>query len=378
MSIDIIPVQSKQDFKDFVSLPWSIYRDFPCWVPPLICEFQDQFDPKKNPFLTNADIRLFLAKKDGIPAGRVVAIDNHKYRDYYKEPLGFFGHFESIRDHEVAKRLFAETNHWLRQRGLTSMRGPVGLAPFIEDVGLLYKGFDESPTFMMPYNPEYYIDLLEGVGFKKTKDNFTYEVQESNFSGKIQNLLNWVGALNKQKTTMTIRKINMKDFDNEVGFIRENYHSIFGSIWGFVPITDAEFLHLANQLKKIIDPDLVLMAEVDNQLVGFIIGLPDMNQVLRKINGRLHPLALLKVLWGQRKINGLRLLVGGVKEEHRNAGTSARLLYELTQVAIKKGFTKTEFSWVVEDNKTMHFILGKVGLKIRKTYRLYEQTLANS
>lgn len=374
MSIEIVTVDSPQDLKDFIHLPWSIYQDYPCWVPPLIKEIKEMFNAQKNPFLTHAEIKIFLAKKDGELVGRIVAIDNETYRNHYGEPIGFFGFFESMRDHEVAKRLFSAAKDWLQSRGLTTIRGPVGLAPYIEDMGLLVKGFDEAPTIMMPYNPEYYGELLEGVGFKKIKDNFTYQVTESEFSGKIENLIRWVGVLSKNDG-ITIRKFRMKQFDQEVARIRDIYDSIFESLWGFVPIRDSEFQHLAEQLRQIIDPDLVLMAEVDEKLVGFIIGLPDVNQVLRKLNGTLHPLALIRLMWGMRKINGMRVLVGGVTPKHRNLGTAARLLFELSEASRKKGYVKTEISWVLEDNTKMNFILEKAGLKIRKIYRLYEQTL---
>lgn len=372
--MDVRPVVTRADRKAFVRFPWRIYPgSYPAWVPPLLAEEHKRIDPERNPFFLHGDAALFLAYSNGKPAGRIAAIENRQHNEFHDDRVGFFGFFESVDDPLVAAALLDEAAGWVGERGLTSLRGPTNFSTN-EECGLLVESFEDAPYVMMTYNPPYYPALLEGWGLAKVKDLLAYEVTYAELD---QERLARIGRiLDRAELDSRIRPLDMKRFDEEVELVRDLYNAAWERNWGFVPMTDAEVDHMAKQLKPVVDRDLVLFAEVGGQPAGFALVLPDINQALKHVNGRLLPFGLFKLLWYMRRINGIRVLTLGLKPEFRRSGLAGQLYIEIIKRGTSKGHTRAESSWVLEDNHLMRTALEKLSFRQSKTYRLYERALA--
>ncbi|MBU1707537.1 N-acetyltransferase, partial [bacterium] len=273
MSLQIESVQSRPALKEFITFPWGIYQGDPNWVPPLIIEHRLLFNKSKHPFYEHGDVKPFLARRNGHVVGRIAAIINRAHNDFHKDTVGFFGFFDSIDDGEVARALFQVAGDFVQERGMTVLRGPMNFSTN-EECGLLYEGFDRPPAVMMPYNPRYYIRLLEEAGFQKAKDLLAYLMTESDVSEKLRRL----GPALEKRTKLTIRSLNMKNFWKDVSRVKEIYNKAWEDNWGFVPMTDAEFHKTAKDMKMILDPELLWFAENDGEPVGFSLALPNINQ----------------------------------------------------------------------------------------------------
>jgi GNAT superfamily N-acetyltransferase len=367
------PVRGRRDLDRFMKLPWAIYRDDPSWVPPLLMDLKTALTPGKHPYHEHADVEYFLAWRAGRPVGRIAATVNRQYVDFHGEKLGFFGFFESIDDRGVAAALLGAAEAWLRARGMERVQGPMNFSTNEEfcSPGVLIDGFEIPPQVMMSHTPPYYAGLLEAAGYAKAKDLLAYYLDGPT---PPERMVRGVERLQKSGG-ITIRSLDMSDFDNEVARIKEIYNSAWERNWGFVPMTDAEFDHMAKSLKPVVQPALVLIAEVRGEPVGFAIGLPDFNQVLKRINGRLFPFGLLKLLWYKRKIDDCRVLTLGLKPGFRKMGIDAMLYLRLFQDGPKVGFPTAECSWILEDNWDMRRGLERMGARIYKTYRVYEREL---
>jgi len=371
MSITLTTVKDKNDWQDFGKLPWQIYQGNPNWVPPLLSEVKETLDTTQNPFWEHARRELFLARKDGKPAGRIAAIVDDNHNRFHQEETGFFGFFECIEDFDVAKMLWDEAKNWLKAQGMKKMRGPVN--PSMNDeCAFLLEGFDKPPTIMMPYTQRYYLDLAERYGFKKAKD--LYALLKKAEDGIPERIERMVTAI-KKKTRVTIRPFNMKNFEQDIKHLKEIYNSAWEKNWGFVPMTDKEMDLTAKKLKQLADPDLVLFAEIDGKPAGVTVTIPDYNQVLKQLNGRLGPVEILKFLYYRRKITGVRSLIGGVKKEFRNTGIIAVLYYQTEKNAAGKGYQWSELGWNLEDNDLINQFDIAIGGKIYKKYRIYEMPI---
>ena len=269
--IDVTPVQSPADLKAFINLPWTIYRNDPQWVPPLRRDLKKRFDETQYPFFDHAEAEFLIARRQGRVVGRIVAIKNDIHIDFHGEQVGFFGFFESIEDPEVAAALFFHAAQWLRERKLGVMRGPVNYSTN-DDCGLLVEGFDSPPMIMMSYNPPYYLNLIEGFGFEKAKDLLAYEItDEVQVPERLERTVQWI----KKRKKITIRPLVKKHIHQEIQRVKEIYNSAWEKNWGFVPMTDREIDYMAQELIQIIDPDLLLFAEIEEEPVAFILALPD-------------------------------------------------------------------------------------------------------
>ena len=335
-------------------------------------EEKKRIDPKKNPFFGHGSVQLYLAYKDGQPAGRIAAIENTLHNEFHEDRVGFFGMFESIEDREVASALIDEAAQWVRARGLEVMRGPTNFSTN-EECGLLVEGYDKSPCIMMTYNPPYYAELLEGCGFKKAKDLLAMEGSEEGVNRRRFSLLE--RAIKRSGLDFLIRPIDMKNFNAEVALVRDLYNDAWERNWGFVPMTDEEVDHMAAQLKPVVDPDLAVIGEVNGEPVGFALALPDVNQAIRHANGRLFPFGLFKLLWHMRRINGIRIITLGVKKEYRGTPLAPLFYKEIFETGTSKGHDHGESSWVLEDNFPMVSAIEKIGFRRTKTYRLYDLAL---
>ena len=368
VGIEITTVDGKKALNEFVELPFTIYRNDSYWVPPLRIAVKELLDREKHPFYANGEAEFFLARAGGKVVGRVAAIIDRNHNRFHNENAGFFGFFESVDDVEVARALLTKARQWAMDRGAQFLRGPVNPSTNYE-CGLLVDGFDSSPMVMMTYNPRYYSGLLEKVGLTKAKDLFAYLSNANTIEMK---KIDRVAGRVLKTTGVRVRPINMKDFQKDVERVWEVYGKAWERNWGFIPMAREEFFQMGKEMKMILKPDLVLIGEVGDRVVGFALALPDVNQALKPANGSLFPTGLLKILYYQRLIKNVRVLALGVVEEYRPSGLAAGFYATLVQNARKLGFGDCEMSWILEDNVLMNRSLEVMGAKRYKTYRIYD------
>ncbi len=369
--------ETKADWDTFIGLPWKIYKNDPYWVPPLRIAVRDLLDVAKNPFFRHAERVGFLAYQGGECVGRIAAIIDQKHIEFHAEKCGFFGFFECINDQLVANLLLDEATRWVRAKGMNIIRGPMNPSTNHE-CGLLVEGFDDPPQIMMTYNPPYYIQLIEGWGAAKAKDLLAYKIDKkvARFS---ERLIAHAERI-KNKGHIVLRSAKMPEFDREIDKVLEVYNDAWESNWGFVPMSPDEFRHAAKDMKMILDPRLLLLAEVRGKIAGFGLALPDINQVLIKIpDGKLFPFGLAKLLWHlkgpfrSRTINRCRILTLGIKKEFRELGLGAVMYTEYFKVGPAAGYPVGEASWILEDNKAMNSAAKLMAGDCYKRYRIYER-----
>ena len=369
MAIEIVATSGKSGLNEFVELPWSIYGKDPYWVPQLRIATKELLDREKHPFYANAEAEFFVARRDGRPVGRIAAIIDRNHDKFHEEKAGFFGFFESVDDQEVANALLEAARKWVYQRGAEFLRGPVNPSTNYE-CGLLVEGFESSPMVMMTYNPRYYPRLIEHAGLSKVKDLYSFV---NTADGVDLDKIGRVADRALKRHGVTIRPIDLKDFNGEVTRVWEVYNAAWEKNWGFVPMTREEFNLMGKEMKQILKPEMVLIGEAKGRMIGFALALPDVNVALKPANGRLLPTGLLKILYYQRKIRAVRVIALGVVEEFRASGVAAGFYAALVRNARKLGYNEEcEMSWILEDNVLMTRSLELMGAKRSKTYRLYQ------
>jgi len=364
--IEVTEATNRRSFNEFLRFPFDLYKGNPYWSPPLLSDIKEQFS-QKNPFFRHAEIAPFVAKLGEKTVGRIVAIHNEAHINFSGELSGFFGFFECIDDPLVCKVLIDNAKAWLRKRGLHIIRGPMNFS-INEECGLLIEGFDSPPMVMTPYNPPYYKSLLEGYGFKKAKDLYAYII---NVPDRLPDKTYRVAEI-AQRHNINVRHVNMDSFRDEVEIFKRIYNSAWERNWGFIPLTDEEIQYMAERLRQIIIPELALIATYKDEPVGFMMLLPDVNYVLKRLNGRLLPFGVFKALWYSRRIRDLRLLILGIREGFRRRGVDALLFTEAFKYVKKRGYRRVEFSWILEDNHPVHNIIRMVNGSLYKRYRIYE------
>jgi len=372
-------VTTKRQKKEFIMFPFWLYRKHlrdPYWVPPLISEREEFFDPQRNPFYEHAEVELFLARRDdGQVVGTIAAVLNENHNAVHNEKTGFFGIFETVEDYEVAEALLSTARDWVAARGMERLRGPANFDVNAE-YGLLVDGFDSPPVIMMTYNPRYYVDFIERFGFEKAMDLYAYRLKTRYFIENMPPKVKRVAEVARKRYGVVVRKVDMGRFNEEIEKIKHVYNSAWLKNWGAIPMTDAEFEHLALALKQIADPDLLFIAEINGEPVGVSVGLPDLNQCLLHMNGRLFPCGWITFLRYQRKIDGMRLLIMGVLEEHHLKGIESLFYLETAKNAIAKGYETCEMSWILENNYKIRRGIESLGGKIYKTYRIYDLAIS--
>jgi GNAT superfamily N-acetyltransferase len=362
--------ESRADRGRFIKYPFARYRGDPHWVPPLLISEREQFNPKKNPFYEHARIDLFLAERDGEIVGRVAAIDDDNHNQTHDDNLLFFGFFEA-KDEEAARVLLARVEEVGKKLGREAVRGPANPS-MNHSVGLLTCAFDSDPYLMMPYNPPDYPRYVEGAGYRKAKDLYAWIFDRDWEVKKIGRLAERV---RKRHGDLVIRPVDMKRWDEELARVKDLYNRSWVRNWGFVRYTEAEFDHLAREFKMILDPELVALAEVDGELAGVTVVIPDANQVFKRMRGRLLPFGIFYLLRRDRIIDQLRLPILGVAPEHRNKGFELAMIHELHQRVRTKGYKRCEASWTLEDNRAMNHVIEAGGAKHYKTYRVYQKEI---
>jgi GNAT superfamily N-acetyltransferase len=371
--VAIEKVTSRRQRNQFLALPWELYRGNPHWVPPLRYDQEGLVGYKHHPFYDHAEGQTFLALRDGKPAGRIMAIVNHAHNRHYNERRGFFGFFECVNDAAVSAPLFAAAADWLRERGMTVVRGPVNPSMNYE-VGLLVQGFDQRPSFMMTYNPPYYAELIEGFGFQKAQNLYAFWGHTSMVAGLDQKLF-YIWRECKERFNLQLRHLNRRRFAQEVRLFLDLYNQSMAGMWGFTPLSEGEIKHLASSLKHLIVPELTVIGEVDGQPVGGTFALLDYNPRIQKIDGRLFPLGFLRLLWNKREIKRVRVISANVLPEYQKWGVGLVVIGQLLPAIKAWGIEEVEFSWVAESNHLSFKTLQRGGAKIVRTYRIYDLEL---
>lgn len=372
--VNVVEVQSPAHLKKFIRFPLDLYKDDPNYVAPLNVERNDFFDVKKNPFYKTARVKLFLAMRDNKIVGRISTCINFSHNSFHEEKTGFFGFLDTIDNQEVASQLLKVAMITLKQEGMDRMRGPMNFSTNHE-CGFLVEGFDRPPLLMMTYNKPYQPQLAENFGLKKVMDLLAFWIVDS--QGIPERFQRIVKKL-KQRAGIKVRSINMSRYDQEIDKILEVYNNAWERNWGFVPMSDKEFRHMANDMRQIMDPDLVLLAEYGDKPIGFCLALPDINQVLKRLNGKLFPLGLLKLLWHTKvkhTIDTVRIVTFGVIPEFQKRGVDSLLFVEVFERGVKNGFKFAELSWILESNEAMCRGAEQMGAKLYKRYRVLEMPL---
>ncbi|MBD1423418.1 hypothetical protein [Sphingobacterium chuzhouense] len=372
--IEIIPVQTKKQIAQFIDLPHGLYAKDPNYVPELFLGQQDLLSPHKHPFYKHSSAQPFLAYKDGNIVGRILAIWNTNHNAFNKVSEGQFGFFESINDQTVANKLLDTAAEWVKSKGGTRVVGPVNLTTN-DTCGLLVDGFDKPPMVMMPYNPRYYIDLIECAGYSKKVDLRAYLVTTETANQRSVLLLEKLEE-RLRRSGIVLRQINLKDFASEAKKIKAVYNKAWDKNLGFVPMTDEEFDYTAKELKMIVDPKYCIVAERGEEIVGFALGIPNINEILIHIKkGRLLPFGIFKLLFGLKKIKMIRVLMLGVLEGYRKLGIEACLYGRIIKNAIPSGIEGAECSWMLDDNYMMNHAIEQINAEFYKRYRLYEKAI---
>jgi len=368
--ITVRPVETRAQQKRFIRLPWRIYRDDPCWMPPLIMSQEELLGFRPCPFYERSRSRSFLASRGGTDVGRITAIVNAGHIERYQEQRGFFGFFECDDDPAAARELFNVAKDWLHAQGMTSIRGPVNPSLNYE-CGLLIEGFDTPPFFMMTHNKPYYAGLVEAQGFGKVEDLYAFWGRLSMLESIDSKLGVMVEGV-KERFGVTVRPLDRSRFDDEVRMFLDIYNSSLGGTWGFVPLTPAEIKHMAASLKHLIVPELALVAEVAGKPIGSVFCLLDYNPRIKAINGRLFPFGFLKLLWNKKAIKRMRAISTNVIPEYQAWGVGLVLHAALVPRLYDWGMDEVEFSWVLESNHLSKRTLERGGAIVTKKYRIYQ------
>lgn len=375
--VEIHPVQDKRDHRVFLHFPWRIYRHDRYWVPPLLSEMEAKFDSQRNSFFKSGEMTRFLAYRGHQLVGRVAAIIDRRSNEQLGERVGLFGFFEAIDDLAVAEVLLGAAGDWLQARGMDTIRGPINFS-LNDEHGLLIAGYNSRPSLLEAHNPPYYVPLIESLGFRKQRDVYAYEGSHTDIRGDLANLppkMLRVAEAAYRRTKATIRAVDLNRWDKEVALAHHIYDTALSTLPLHVTISEEEFDRLASSFRPFLDPDLALVAEVEGQAVAFVLTLPDINQALQKVNGRLFPLGWAKLWWYMRRIDVASCKVLAVLPEYRGRGLEALLMLETAKRCWEKGYQRMDFSMTGEENVMMNRILQRTGAHIYRHYRIYEKGL---
>jgi GNAT superfamily N-acetyltransferase len=362
-------VTSTSDYSDFLQFPYDLNRNNRNWIPPLYRSEADRILPKRNCFWETNPHRFFLAKDQEQIVGRIAAIVPLEHNAYYKTADGFFGFLEAKPEAEIFRKLFAEAETFLAGKHCHRVIGP--FHPTIHhELGIVVAGFNEPSYYMLPQNDCYYDPLIQLSGYRPLRDFYSYKMNVKAFQ-KTPLISRW-----KPNINITVRHPQKSDFVNELKIFFDIYNDAFADHWGFSPISWSDFFYLAKDLKFLLDPELVFIAETSGEAIGFLLAVPNLNELLREIpDGRLFPSGLYKLLFRRKSIRTLRVITVAVKRGYQRLGVGSVFYPALARKAEEKGFTEAELSWVAENNIVMNKIANRVGAKRNKTYRLYERNL---
>jgi GNAT superfamily N-acetyltransferase len=370
MPVIVERIDSHKPTRAFVELPYALYGGDPNWVPPLRMDEKLKLDDSRHPFWGHAERELLIARRDGRPVGRIVAMRDGLWEETHGERAAYWGWFECADDREAAAALFEAAAEWARGRGCTRLIGPMSPSPS-DLVGTQVEGFEGSPVIMMPYNPPYHDDLISSCGNRKWKDLIAWLLDSPDIPERLARIMPRI----ESRGGFTLRPIDMKDYDKEVQRFAELYNHFEQVNSIYTPMTPPEVVQLAKDLKMAIDPDITLFVEIGGKLVGAAFALPDMNVPLKAAYGRLLPFGIFRLLAARKDIHLIRVLSMGVHEDYRNRGIDLAMYYHLYKRGVPKGYFGAEMSWVEEENVSMTNTAIKLGGKPYRKYRVYERRL---
>jgi GNAT superfamily N-acetyltransferase len=374
--LTVRPVRGRRDLTRFVKLPFRLHRDHEQWVPPLLYERRRFLDRQRNPYFQHAEAEYFVCERDGRVVGRITAQIDHRWDEYQGGSDGMFGFFECENDLAAARALVGTAAEWARQRGRERMIGPMDFTTN-DECGVLIEGYEHRPMILEPWHPPYYRELLESQGLAKRMDLLMWSLE----MGKLKQGTEFhpmIHAAAEQATRehrVVLRSMRKGDLEAEVHRFMDIYNEAWGDNWGFVPITDAEVAFQAENLKPILSEDWAMIAERDGEVLGAALTLPDVNQVLAKMGGRLLPFGWLRFLLGRRKVDRIRVFALGVRPEHQHLGVAAALFVRHLEASAKTGIPAGEMGWILETNEPMNRAMEGMGGEVVKKYRLYELDL---
>jgi len=378
VAVGIERVEGRRGVGRFIDVAWRAQGGRgSLWIPPLRVVVRDLLDVRSNPFYRDADRALFIAKRDGRPVGRIAAVENRWHNRHHGDRVGFFGFFECLDDQEAADQLFRGAERWLEERGLASVRGPISPS-MNHECGLLVDGFDTPPVIMTPWNPPYYGALVERAGYAKVQDLLAYYIPAGDRLA-VPDRVARLAEHTRRRTGVTFRHLHVSTLEQEARKVRELYIAAWAGNWGFVPPSDEEFLHLAKELKPVLAEEYSFVAEVDGEIVGFMLIARDMNRILRAMpSGRLWPWNVARLLYGVPRVDRGRVVLLGLKEEYRNRGLFPLFAYEAARRALEVRAAGAEASWILDDNRALVAPLNAMGLEAYKRWRVYEKQNSNS
>jgi hypothetical protein len=375
-TLDVTAATSRAHREAFLRLPWRLYKEDPAWVPNLLLLQRDVLSEKKNPFFDHGEAQLFLARRGGEVVGRISAQIDRRHNEAHGERTGFFGFFESVDDASVARALLEAAENWLRTRGIQSCRGPFSFS-IDEDVGQLVEGFQHPPMIATTHALPYYDALLAGAGYAKAMDLLGYRWDLQPPPERMREAIDRTRAV----PGFSVRRINMRRLESEVDILLDIYNDAWQENWGYVRVSPRAARKIADDFRLIADPSVVLIAEVDGEPAGMIVGLPNLYEAIRDFNGFLDPWKALKLVW-RLKVRGTqtgRILLFGVKQKFQRQrelyGLPFVLLEELYQRAQKRRYEWCEESWILETNKRMNALMPYWDAHLYKRWRIYEKAL---
>lgn len=372
----IHPVRSRKDRKHFIQFPYDFYRGNPFWVPPLRADQSEILSAHKHPFFEHGRMQLFLARNpQGKVVGRIAAILNGMHLKTHADQTGFFGFFETEEHYEIAELLLNAAASWLHEQGMRIIRGPVN--PSLNDPsGLLVNGFDRTPAIMMTYNPSYYEDYLLRWGYTRVMTLWAYYIHRKHIA--IERLQRGAAIVHRRNPGLSLRTLDIARFDHEVKTIQEIYNDAWSDNWGFVPVTDREFSHIAAAMKQIVDPRICFFVELNGTPVGFTVSLPDINPALQRLpDGRLFPFGLAKLLLLTKfaKMRETRTLLMGVRKDYQGRALDVLPVLETIEKSPLYGYHASETSWILDDNHVMKNLLHSINAVVDKEYAILEAPL---
>jgi GNAT superfamily N-acetyltransferase len=378
-SVEIRPVHSRRELKRFVKVPFRLHRDSPQWVPPLIFERMEFLNRKKNPWFEHGEAEYLIAEQGGEPVGRITAQVDERWDETQGGSDAMFGFFETVEDPAVAAALLDAATEWAASRGRTRILGPMDFTTN-DEVGILIEGHELRPMILEPWHPPHYKDLVEAHGFGKAMDVLMWELELGRLKEgeRFDPSIHAAAEKALHEEGIAIRNMRTREMAAEVRRFSAVYNEAWGDNWGFVPITDAEAEFQAKNLKQVLDEDWAYMAEKDGEVIGAALTLPDINQVMAKLNGRLLPFGWLRFLLGKRKIDRVRVFALGVKHDYRHSGVAAGLYLKHLEAASPDGIPGGEMGWILETNEPMNRAMEGMGGKVVKKYRIYEKEIQPS
>jgi hypothetical protein len=379
-----MPVETRQlplggRIGDFLDVVDTVYEGDPAFVRPLDMDLRDRLHPRKNPFFEHGEAALFCAYRNGRPVGRISASVDREHLDRYKDDTGFFGFLDTVDDDEVAAALIRRAEGWLRGKGMKRARGPVSLN-INEELGCLVEGFDTPPYLLMPHHRPYQGGLIEKAGYSKVKDVFAWSYSVGDLNRRVKAAREEIAKLPE----VSVRKASLKTIDKDVELLVEFFNETWSENWGFVPFTRAEVKKMASDFRLLLMPDLTCIVNIDGEPAAMALALPNLNELVRDMHGKLMPMGLPKLLW-RLKVRGpksARLILLGIRKKYRlvrkYAALSVFMYAEMNDGARRVGVERGELSWTLEDNGRVNAGIAMMGAKHYKTYRVYEKSLADN